>query len=316
MSDANARRWSTALAALDANLLVALDALLEESSVTRAAGRVGITQSAMSQTLSRLRKQFDDPILVKVGRHMEPSPFGRRIRGRLRRAILELEAVVADRPDFDPATSSRRFVVAAVDYLAMVFAPLLQRRLAEKAPGSRLAVHGLDAGSIATRLAEGVVHMYIGVAGDTERGLDKERLYLESLCVVRAADHPHGPAPLDAETYAELPHVHVSPRREPGSRVERALAAEGLSRDVAVEVPYFGLVPGLLEGSALVATLPRSVAEHLAARHPLQLEAPPVPMAPFEVCMAWHPTFEGDPAIRWLADQVRAIGEAVGAEST
>ena len=113
MSDANERRWASALAALDANLLVALDALVQESNVTRAARRVGITQSAMSQTLGRLRRQFDDPILLKVGRNMEPSPFALRIRGRLHAAIGELEAVVRDRPTFDPSTATHRFVIGS-----------------------------------------------------------------------------------------------------------------------------------------------------------------------------------------------------------
>lgn len=118
MSAANDRRWTPKLAAIDANLLVALDALLQEVSVTRAARRMGVTQSAMSQTLSRLRSQLDDPLLVRAGRGMEPTPFVRRFAGRLRAAIAELEAVVHDRPAFDPVTTPRRFVVAMVDYLA------------------------------------------------------------------------------------------------------------------------------------------------------------------------------------------------------
>lgn len=306
MSEANDRRWARSLAGLDANLLVALDALLTESNVTRAARRVGVTQSAMSQTLARLRRQFDDAILVRVGRNMEPTPFALRIRDRLRRGLAELEAVVQDRPAFDSSEASRRFVLAAVDYLGLVVVPPLQREIAD-APGLRLGLHTLDEAPITSRLGEGVVDLYVGVAGATERALRTERLFDESLCVLLDAEHPQAAGELSLEVYGTLPHVHVSPRREAGSIVTRALTAAGLSRDVAIEIPYFGLVPSLLVGQPHVATVPQSLAAILAERHGLVTRAPPVALPTFEVCMAWHPAFEEDPALRWLRETMRRL---------
>ncbi|MCA9625490.1 MAG: LysR family transcriptional regulator, partial [Myxococcales bacterium] len=271
------------------------------------------TQSAMSQTLARLRAQFDDPILVKTGRRMLPSPFAERIQPRLRRAVAELEAIVQDRPEFDPATAERRFVLATVDYLALVLFPALQGVVGAHAPGVDLAVHALDAGSIAARLESGVVHLYLGIQGPTERALTAEPLFEDGFRVVTRRDHPlarsrRGPS---LAAYAAAPHLHVSPRREEGSLVGRALAAAGHDRRVAVEVPYFALVPALLASSDLVATVPTSLALHWKRAHALAVLPPPIDLPRLRLCMAWHPTFARDPALVWLRRTVAAVATKV-----
>src|SRR5690606_19585884 len=183
MSEANAGRWAAKLAALDTNLLVALDALLQECNVTRAAARLGVTQPAMSQTLARIRDHFDDPILVRVGRVMEPTPFARRVQDRLHQAISELEAVVRERPHFDPTQASRRFVLAMVDYLALLLVAPLKRAIGEVAPHIDVAVHALDAGAITPKLEAGSIDLYLGIHGDTERGMKAKPLFRETFCI-------------------------------------------------------------------------------------------------------------------------------------
>jgi DNA-binding transcriptional LysR family regulator len=310
MSAANESRWAPRLAALDANLLVALDALLQEVSVTHAARRIGVTQSALSQTLARLRAQFDDPLLVRVGRRMALTPFASRIQGRLRRAMSELEAVVGDRPRFDPAADARRFVLAAVDYVSTVIVPPLERAFRRAAPRASLAVHALGARSIADRMEQGLVDLYVGVLGATERGLRAETLFGDTLSVVVRRGHPLTKTRLTAEAYAAQPHVHVSPRRDPGSIIDRALAAAGLERRVAIEVPYFGLVPDLLERSDLVATLPGRAAKVFASTRRLVLLPAPLELPDIEIGMAWHPAFEREPSSLWLRDLVRETSRA------
>lgn len=311
MSGANTNRWSSRLAALDANLLVALDALLEESNVTRAAARVGITQSAMSQTLARLRSQFDDPILVKVGRRMVPSPFAQRIQARLHRAVAELEAVVRDRPVFDPATASTRFAIAMVDYLAIVLFPQLREVVHTRAPEVGLAVHALGAGSATSLLEKGTVQLYVGVAGQTERGLATEPLFEDTFSVVVRAGHPLCARKVTARAYAAWPHIHVSPRREQGSIVSRALAEAGHSRRIAVEVPYFALVPALMANSDLVATVPNTIATRWQRDADLVLLPPPIALPTLAICMAWHKTFARDPAQIWLREIVAREGASL-----
>jgi DNA-binding transcriptional LysR family regulator len=310
MSTANDSRWSATLAALDMNLLVALDALLQEANVTRAARRVGVTQSAMSQTLARLRHQFDDPILVKVGRGLQLTPFGVRIRARLRDALAELEAVVRDRPAFDPSTASCRLALAMVDYLSMVLFPAIQKAVGERAPGIDLAVHALDAVSIAAALERGAVQLYVGVQGDTERALVARPLFKERLQVVVHKRHPLARKRLGVADYVAHPHVHVSPRREGGSVVDRALASAGVARRVITEVPYFGLLPSLLRGSDLVATVPERLARVFAREHGLHVIEPPVELPEIAICMAWHPAFERDPALLWLREVVEQVARS------
>lgn len=307
ISTTNSTRWGPRLAALDVNLLVALDALLQDGSVTEAARRVGITQSAMSQRLARLREQFDDAILVRAGRGMAPTPFARRIQGRLRLAMRELEVVARERPVFDPATAERRFALATVDYLAMVWLPALQREIATQAPGVELAVRALEAGSIAGELERGVVDLYLGVQGAAERGLETRLLYREGFAVVTRAGHPLAASDGDIEAYVRWPHVHVSPRREAGSLVDRALGELGLGRRVAVEVPFFGLLPGLLADSELVATVPETVALRWAADPALRVAPAPVSLPRITICAAWHPTFAREPGLVWLRDLLVSV---------
>ena len=311
MSETNSSRWATRLASLDANLLVALDALLQEANVTRAAKRVAITQSAMSQTLSRLRDQFDDPILVRVGRTMQPTPFAESIKARLHRAISELEAVVRDRSEFDPRTVVHRFVVGTVDYLSMLLLPPLQQAVADRAPHVDLAVHALDAGSNASKLEEGIVDLYLGIPGDTERALETHTLFHEGFTVVVRPDHPLCQEPLTPDAYVSWPHVHVSPRREAGSIIDRGLADVGLNRRVAIEVPYFALVPKLVESSDLVATVPERIGRLFEAEHGLALLPVPVTLPEIEVCMAWHPSFAREPALVWLRELVAEVARTI-----
>jgi len=210
-------------------------------------------------------------------------------------------------PIFDPRQTSDRFVIATVDYLAMVLVPPLQRAVSDAAPRAQLEIRAADAGHPDRRSAARNAHVHLGIPNAAERGLRTERLFDDELLVVLDASHPLAADELSAEDYASIPHVHVNPRRETYSAVDQALAAAGLDRWVAVEVPFFGLVPALLDGANRIATLPRSVAERLTLDHDLVVRPPPIPIASFEIAMAWHPTHDADPAQRWLRDVLRDV---------
>ncbi len=309
MSASNANRWIAKLAAMDTNLLVALDALLQESNVTRAATRLGVTQSAMSQTLARIRDHFDDPILVRVGRAMQPTPFARRLQDRLHQAISDLEGVVRERPQFDPTQTSRRFVLTMVDYVALLFVAPFQRAVSEVAPHIDLAVHSLEAEAMTPKLEAGAIDLYVGIHGETESGMKSKTLFRETFSVLVRKKHPLAKKKLTPQSYVSHPHVHVSPRRERGSVVSRALAELGLERRVAVEVPYFSLVPALLRESDLIATVPTQLAVRLAKDHGLSVLPPPVKLPEFDMCMAWHPRFEREPGLLWLRGLLSTVAD-------
>lgn len=176
-------------------------------------------------------------------------------------------------------------MIATVDYLALSLGPALARALQAEAPDVRLAFFALEPESIVGSLAEGSVHLYVGVRGETERALATRTLHEEALCVVM---DPH-------------------PRRETGSIVERGLAELGRSRVVAVEVPYFALVPDLLAGSALLATVPSRIAARFAHTHGLVVRDVPLALPRLEICMAWHPAFAADPSGVWLRELVARV---------
>jgi DNA-binding transcriptional LysR family regulator len=195
-----------------------------------------------------------------------------------------------------------------VDYLSLVLLPEVSKLVTTEAPGVRLAVHALDAETISPRLQQGIVHVYIGVSGDTERALETQALFEDPLVVVVRRGHPlTRKRAKRLETYAEASHILVSPRRESGSAVTRALAAAGHDRRLALEVPYFGQVPDLLVESELVATVPRRIAEIYERDHPVELLEPPLDLPTIEICMAWHPTFASDPAQIWLRNLVARV---------
>jgi DNA-binding transcriptional LysR family regulator len=194
-----------------------------------------------------------------------------------------------------------------VDYVALLLVTPLELAVMEIAPNIDLAVHGLDAEAITPKLEAGSIDLYVGIHGETERGMKAKSLFRETFSVLMRSKHPVAKKGLTPETYVSYPHVHVSPRRERGSVVSRALSEVGLERRVAVEVPYFSLVPALLRDTNLIATVPSRLADQLARDHGLSLLPPPVKLPRFEVCMAWHPRFEREPGLLWLGDLLSTV---------
>jgi len=297
------------LAGLDLNLLRALDALLGERHVTRAATRLGMTQSAASHALARLRAALGDPLLVRGGRGaMVPTPRAEALAGPLREALAALAAAVRGAPGFDPATARRTFHLATGDYAELVLLPRLAARIAAAAPGIDLWVHAVpdDPGPpLATGAIDGVLAPLRGSGWPA--GCYEKRLFAESFtCVVRDR-HPAAAQRLTLARYCALPHILVAPRGTPGSFVDNALAAVGRTRRVAVAVPHFLVVPHVVAATDLVATLATRVVDALAPLVGLQRLAPPLELARFTIALIWHERAHHDPAQRWLRDQITAV---------
>lgn len=293
---------------LDLNLLVALDALLEESSVSRAAERVFITQSAMSNALARLRKHFGDELITQVGRRMVLTERGQQLRPEVRAILLKIQEVAQPSAEFDPATARKEFRIGASDYFGMVALPQLIAHLSRHAPHVDIEVLPLTA-----RLFE-----------DVERGdldlLVVPRLYAmknlpirslfedEWACVTwKKFELPGGAFTL--QTFLALQHV-AKRDNSPNfpSVIELEMENRKLDRKVAVRVPHYGLVPLMVIGTERVATVQARVARmYMKWRLPLALHACPFPCAPLEETMQWHPMREKDEGHRWLRDTVAKI---------
>ena len=301
------------LAGVDLNLVVALDALLAERHVTRAAHRLGITQSAASHALARLRDQLGDPLLVRgPGGAMVPSALAARIAPQLRKVLDDLAGVLRGE-SFEPATARRAFHIGAGDYVELVVLPRLSARLARLAPGIDLWVHTFDDWGDA-ELASGTLDCVIAPPRRNARpsGMYERAILDESFTCVMRGGHPLAGSRLTLARYCEQPHLMVAPRGTPGSLVDDALAAVGRSRRIAMAVPHFLVVPYVIAATDMLATLASRIAALFATTLDLVMAPPPVAIARFAIALAWHERNHRDPAQRWLRDQIAAAASADG----
>ncbi|CAN5731192.1 LysR family transcriptional regulator [soil metagenome] len=301
-----------ALAGVDLNLVLALDALLAERHVTRAAVRLGITQSAASHALGRLRELLGDPLLVRGARGaMTPTPRAEQLAPQIHGVLVALAGAL--RGDvFDPATTRRTFRIGTSDYVELVVLPRLTERLARIAPGIDLWVHSYGEHGD-DELAAGTLDVVLGPPRGAARpaGSYEKLMFDESFTCILRAGHPLAESKLTLARYCSAPHLLIAPRGTPGSFVDSALAGLGRSRRVAVAVPHFLVVPYIIAGSDLVATLPNRVAALFTETLGLVMLAPPIQIPRFEISIAWHERNHHDAPHRWLREQLLALAAEV-----
>lgn len=306
------------LAAIDLNLIVALDALLADRHVTRAATRLGLSQSAASHALGRLRDLLGDPLLVRgPGGTMVPTPLAERIRPQLRRVLDDLATTLRGET-FDPATARHTFRIGASDYVELVMLPKLAERIRRLAPNIDLWIHSfVERGD--SELAIGALDLVIGPASGTApamaspraAGIYEKVLFDESFtCIVRAK-HPIAGSKMTLARYCEIPHLLVAPRGTPGSLVDDALAKVGKSRRVGLAVPHFLVVPYVIASTDLVATLADRVASLFAQTLDLVMMSPPLPIPKFRMAASWHERSHHDAPHEWLRQQILAVASEV-----
>jgi DNA-binding transcriptional LysR family regulator len=294
------------LASLDLNLLLMLDTVLAERSVVRAARRLHVTPSAVSNGLARLRAALEDPLLIRSGRGVVPTPRAAALGPALARALRELDQAVHG-DGFDPATTDRTFTVATADVGQVVRLPRIVAALAREMPRARLRVSSIDALVAAGGLAGTEVDVLIGV-GEKGPGVHVQPLYEEQIVLVARTRHPTIRSRVSAAQLGRLRHVevHVSPGR--GNRqVVTGYAALAIPRDIAVVVPTFTAAAAVVARSDLVASLPGSLVEVLGRS--LGLRRVPTPLAPMAttVNLVWHERTHQDPALRALRDLIARV---------
>lgn len=286
---------------IDLNLLVALDALLAERSVSRAAVRLHLSQPAASALLARLRELFGDPLLLRSARGMLPTPRALELLGPVRQVLDEIEAIVQPRAAFDPASASLMFTLSASDYVEYALLPKLVDYLEHKAPGVRLEVRSLDLQLVAMQMESGEVDLCITGLQNAAPGLHLRPLYTERLVSVVRRDHPGVGARLTLDKFCSLGHIQVSVRGSGFStRIDAALAALGRKRHARLAVPHFLLVPEIVARSDMISALPERLARGYAKQ--LRILEPPVELEKFTVGEMWHERNERDPAQQWLRD--------------
>ncbi|HET7502329.1 MAG TPA: LysR family transcriptional regulator [Kofleriaceae bacterium] len=298
------------LTATNLNLFVAFDALVAESSVSRAARRVGVTQSAMSNSLRQLRALLGDPLFLRTAHGVVATPRARELAQPVRDALRLLERSLAPRR-FDPASASRTFVVATSDYVEFVLLPRLVGELERRAPGVRLQTLPWGLHRIPEELARGTADLMIGYYDKVPPHHREQLLFEERYACIARKGHPVVRGKLTTKMYAGLRHIMVSQQVGATSGIDRALAARGLAREVSLRVSHFLNVPPLVARTDLVAALSRRVAEPFARMLPLQILEPPLRLRTSRIGMVWHDAQHDDPAQRWLRELVAEVCTAV-----
>jgi len=298
------------LAAIDLNLLVALDALLREDSVTAAGRSIGLSQPAMSHALARLRELVGDELLVREGRALRKTAVGQQLAPAIRRLVTEIESTLLGRRGFEPKTSSRRFLIAANDYCGAVLLPGLLSKIRHAAPNVVLDVFPQQGPLPIGELERGELDVVLGTYERIEAPLVGQLLYREDFMCALRKGHPGGRG-LSLHRYLELDHLLVAnPGYGPGV-VDGVLGERGLRRRVAMRVPHFLVAPAIVARTDLVLTLPRRLLSVAVRTSQLHVMRPPLKIPEFSVQLAWHQRANDDPGSLWLRNQIVASTAAI-----
>lgn len=285
---------------LDLNLLVALDVLLKERSVTRAAEVMNLSPSAVSNALAKLREYFEDELLVQIGRKMELTPRAESLQDAVRDLLLRIDSTIAAPADFDPRGSDRLFRIFASDYTQMVLGPALMTLAAQQ----RAAVRFEFAPQVSQPhryLERGEADLLVIPTGFMSPDHPHEVLYQENFVCMVWRDGALARDELSFERYVAAEHVVMQPA---GGRADAFegwfLKRYGVTRRVAVLTYSFVTLPALLVGTDRVATVHERLARRLAGTWPLEIRPTPMHFEPMEQAMQWHKFRTNDPGLTWL----------------
>ncbi|HTU62367.1 MAG TPA: LysR family transcriptional regulator [Polyangiales bacterium] len=310
------------LAAIDLNLLVAFDALARELSVTQAARRIGVTQSAVSHALRRLRGLLGDELFVRGQRGMMLTPRAEALVVPLRSGLVTLGRALKQPQEFEPASARRAFRIATPDLFDVLVIPHLLERIRKLAPGVDLSIVPVDQRNLEHRLETGEVDLAVVPRFDTDgpgqgpltaAGLVRSAIFRDEFVCMLRTDHPalrgRSKKPtLTLESYAELSHLLVAPRGEGRGYIDEALAKHGLERRIALRVPHFYSAFVIVEKSDLVLTAPSGLARVDGATRAVRTLPPPLELPTHTVNLVWHERFSKDPGQRWLREQLTESG--------
>lgn len=291
---------------LDLNLLVALDVLLDEHNITRAAGRLHMTQSATSGVLNRLRNYFEDDLLTQVGRKMMPTPLARELKEPVREVLLKIQTSIARRPVDEPATSKRHFRIMASDYVINVVLKDALQIVHQQAPNMTFEFLSPDRQSTGM-LNRGELDMIVAPEPFMVEGHPADLLFEEQFVCMAWEQNARIGDTLTLDDWQRLGHVAVvfGRERQPGLE-ERLVAESGLCRRLEVVAYSYHSLPQLLIGTDRIATLHRRLAEQYRAMLPLKIYPMPVALPAMREFIGWHRSLDNDAIFSWLKEKIVA----------
>ncbi|PHR25373.1 MAG: nodulation protein NfeD [Hoeflea sp.] len=289
---------------LDLNLLVALDLLLMERNVSRAAAKMHITQSAMSNALARLRDYFRDDLLVQVGRRMDLTPRAELLREPVRDILVRIESSVTATPDFDPTVSDKTFRIFVSDYSLATLVPQFLQLVSpgrfpirfEFRPQSSDPRKTLDAGDADLLI---IPEEYASQAHPSEV------IFTEDFVCIADIDHPRIGDELDLEAFARERHAVMQPPHDATSFETLGMRRHGIDRNIDATTFSFASLPYLVAGTERLATIHARLAKQACLHLPLKIMPLPFTLAPMRQAIQWHAYRSNDPALNWLKDRLR-----------
>jgi DNA-binding transcriptional LysR family regulator len=289
---------------IDLNLLVVLEAIYDKGGITRAAEALNVTQPAISHALGRLRTLFDDPLFVREGHTMVPTPFTRSLIGPLRHSLRALAITLNEVKRFDPATSERRFTLGSRDILETTVLPRLMRSLAVVAPQVDLASVHFSRREAEADLLSGRLDAVVDVVLPDSREIRHRVVMKDGLAVVARRGHPVVAGGLDLATYLSLDHILVTSRRTGSGVADLELSRRGLQRHVALRCQHYYAAWRVVSETDLVLTIPERLALVMNPGFGNQILPSPLDIPNQDIFLYWHANVDNDPASRWLREQL------------
>jgi DNA-binding transcriptional LysR family regulator len=293
--------WNT----FDLNLLVVFDTVMQEKNLTRTGQRLGLTQSAVSHALARLRHMLKDELFVRAPEGMQPTPRAERMSGPIHQALQEMR-VVLEADEFDPSEASRTFTIAANNYAARAVIPAFVRRVATLAPSVVIEVRPTGMLHTLDQLDAGAMELALEALTEGGERFKCVGLLDDDYVAILSSDHPIASEPkLSVEHIAGLPNIRITSSGDDTQFVDDALAEHGLARHVWTRVPLHSLLSVLI-GSKALAVVPRRVAADFVTTSPLIVRTLPFVSPRVSLAMIWHRRLDHHPAHRWLRATLRS----------
>jgi len=286
----------------DLNLLILFDALYRNRSVSLAADDICISQSAFSHGLSRLRKRLNDELFVRINNVMEPTPLAHQLATAIAPALGQINNGLNNTLEFNPATSDIEFTFAATDYTQFSLLPKLIGQLTKLAPNIRITVVPSEDKIPTEKLINGELDFVLGFSHEIEKSANIEYLtwLTDRYCTIARKNHAQLLNGLSLDTFLQLAHVRISPWGEKAGIVDRQLAALGLKRDVALQLPSVMAAPYTVLNSDLILTLPRLFVSHVSNMLDIDIFEPPLAIPDYQLNIYWHKLNSSKASHRWL----------------
>lgn len=291
---------------LDLNLLVALDALLREAHVSRAAGRLEMSQSSMSLALAKLRALFNDPLLVKGASGLVPTARAQELAPRVAEALRQVESLLHGQQDFDPEQARDTVTLIVTDYIDFVVVPALVKAMAQRAPHVILRIVGPNPRRLGEVFSAGEVDVSVSYFPNPPASLRVRPLFQDRLVGIARRGHPYLAGARDLDAFCTASHVAIAPGEATmyNALVDQQLERAGRNRHIQLSKPTFLGVPFIVEQTDLLATMPETVARGFTRFTDIEIFEPPLALEPLDVVLLWHDRTHTNPVHRWVRELI------------